>query len=169
MGLYTPFVQEQGPTRHRPMAHPVVFRYISYFTKLAEHAVHRLRRCPGWDMFVLVCSVRGQSVTPLMGGDKTMARLTLCKHQKVFLLLFWGDRSVCGSIGLCAFEKVDLKRYDSCGQKLQSLKVAKFPIHPVTKLPGYQVIKLPSYQVTKLPSYHVTKLPSYQVTKLPSY
>ena len=29
---------EQGPTRHRPMAHPVMFRYISYSTTLAEHA-----------------------------------------------------------------------------------------------------------------------------------
>ena len=48
-------IVKQGPTRHRPMAHPVVFRYVSYSTTLAEHAVHRLR--PGWDMFVLVCSV----------------------------------------------------------------------------------------------------------------
>ena len=38
-------LKEQGPTRHRPMAHPVVFRYLSYSTTLAEHAVHRLRRC----------------------------------------------------------------------------------------------------------------------------
>ena len=36
---------KQGPTRHRPMAHPVVFRYLSYSTTLSEHAVHRLRRC----------------------------------------------------------------------------------------------------------------------------
>ena len=46
---------KQGPTRHRPMAHPVVFRYLSYSTTFAEHAVHRLR-----DMFVLVCSMKGQ-------------------------------------------------------------------------------------------------------------
>ena len=32
-------ILEQGPTRQRPMAHLVVFRYISYFTTLAEHAV----------------------------------------------------------------------------------------------------------------------------------
>ena len=36
---------KQGPTRHRPMAHPVVFRYLSYSTTLAEHEVHRLRLC----------------------------------------------------------------------------------------------------------------------------
>ena len=32
------FFVKQGPTRHRPMAHPVVFRYLSYSTTLAEHA-----------------------------------------------------------------------------------------------------------------------------------
>ena len=32
---------------------------------------------PGWDMFVLVCSVRWWWVTPLQGGVKTMAWLTL--------------------------------------------------------------------------------------------
>ena len=26
------------------MAHPVVFRYLSYYTTLAEHAIHRLRQ-----------------------------------------------------------------------------------------------------------------------------
>ena len=30
--------RKQGPTWHRPMAHPVVFKYLSYSTKLAEHA-----------------------------------------------------------------------------------------------------------------------------------
>ena len=39
---------KQGPTRHRPMAHPMVFRYLSYSTTLKEHAVHRLRRCPAF-------------------------------------------------------------------------------------------------------------------------
>ena len=39
---------KQVPTRHRPMTHPVVFRYISYSTTLAEHVVHRLRRCPAF-------------------------------------------------------------------------------------------------------------------------
>ena len=39
---------KQGPTRHRPMAHPVVFRYLSYSTTFAEHAVHRLRQCPAF-------------------------------------------------------------------------------------------------------------------------
>ena len=33
---------KQGPTRHRPMAHPVVFRYLSYSTTLALHAIHPL-------------------------------------------------------------------------------------------------------------------------------
>ena len=42
-----------GPTLHRPMAHPVVFRYLSYSTMFAEHDNHQ----PGWDMFVLVCSL----------------------------------------------------------------------------------------------------------------
>ena len=40
--------KEQGPTRHRPMAQPVVLRYLSYSTTLAEHAVHRLQRCPAF-------------------------------------------------------------------------------------------------------------------------
>ena len=40
--------KKQGPTLHRPMAHPVVLRYLSYSTTLADHAVHRLRRAvPG--------------------------------------------------------------------------------------------------------------------------
>ena len=39
---------KQGLTRHRPMAHPVMFRYLSDSTTLAEHAVHRLRRCPAF-------------------------------------------------------------------------------------------------------------------------
>ena len=42
------FVKTQGPTRHRPTAHPIVFRCISYFTTLTEHAVHRLRQCPAF-------------------------------------------------------------------------------------------------------------------------
>ena len=51
-------MKEQGPTQHRPMAQPVVFIYLSYSTTFTENAVHCLRR---W--FVLVCSVRGQSVS----------------------------------------------------------------------------------------------------------
>ena len=43
-----PFIIEQGPTRHRPMAHPVVFIYLSYSTSLAEHAIHRLGWCPAF-------------------------------------------------------------------------------------------------------------------------
>ena len=48
LGGEGPVNKKQGPTRHRPMAHPVVFRYLSYFTTLAEHAVHCLRRCPAF-------------------------------------------------------------------------------------------------------------------------
>ena len=34
-------------TQYRPMAHPVVFRYLSYSTTFAEYAlVHCLWRCP---------------------------------------------------------------------------------------------------------------------------
>ena len=40
---------EQGPSRQRPMAHPVVFKYLSYSPTLAEHAVHRLWRCLSFD------------------------------------------------------------------------------------------------------------------------
>ena len=53
--------EKQWVTRHRPMAHPVVFRYLSYSTRLAEHALHRLVVLglpPVWDMFVLSCSVK---------------------------------------------------------------------------------------------------------------
>ena len=42
---YGEYWTKQGPTQHRPMAHPVVLRYLSYSTTLAEHAVHHLRRC----------------------------------------------------------------------------------------------------------------------------
>ena len=38
-------IKKQGPTRHRPIAHPVVLRYCSYSTTLAEHTVHGLQRC----------------------------------------------------------------------------------------------------------------------------
>ena len=42
------FVWKQGPTRHRPMAHPVVFKYLTHSTTNAEHVVHRLSRCPAF-------------------------------------------------------------------------------------------------------------------------
>ena len=62
--IYEP---KQGPTQHRLMSHPVVLRYISYSTMLAEHAVHRLQQCPafGWAGTCLFLSVQldGQSVT----------------------------------------------------------------------------------------------------------
>ena len=45
----------KGPTWHRPMAHPVVFRYLFYSTSFAEHAVHPVRRCrAGTCLFSLV-------------------------------------------------------------------------------------------------------------------
>ena len=70
-------VKKQGPIRHRPMAHPVMFRYLSYSTTLPEHAVHRLRRCPAFSRagtcLFLSVQLDDQSVTPLMGGHKTMA------------------------------------------------------------------------------------------------
>ena len=60
-------ILKQGPTRHRPMAHPVVFRYLSYSTTLAEHAVHRLRRCPAFGQagtcFFLSVQWNNQSVS----------------------------------------------------------------------------------------------------------
>ena len=60
------------------MAHPVVFRYISYSTTLAEHDVHRLRRCPafGRAKTCLFLSVLVMSITQQQGGHMTMARLT---------------------------------------------------------------------------------------------
>ena len=58
---------KQGPTGHRPMAHPVVFRYLSYFTTFAEHAIHRLRRClafgRAWTCLFLSVQLDGQSVS----------------------------------------------------------------------------------------------------------
>ena len=66
---------KQGPTRHTPMAHPVGLRYISYFTTLAEHAVHRLLR-PCWDGFVLACSVRWSVSHPPTGWPHDHGRLT---------------------------------------------------------------------------------------------
>ncbi len=42
-------LHKKGPTGNRPMAHPIVFRYLSYSTTLAEHAVHRLQRCLAFD------------------------------------------------------------------------------------------------------------------------
>ena len=63
--------EEQGTTLHRPMAHPVVFRYLSYSTTLAEHAVHRLRRCPafgraGTCLFLSVQLQVSQSINHLL-------------------------------------------------------------------------------------------------------
>ena len=43
---------KQGPTRYRPMAHPVVLKYLSYSTTLAEHAAHRLRSSPTFIAYV---------------------------------------------------------------------------------------------------------------------
>ena len=40
--------RKQRSTRHRPMAHLIVFRYLSYSTTLAKHAVQCLRRCPAF-------------------------------------------------------------------------------------------------------------------------
>ena len=40
--------RKQGPTQHRPMADPVVLRYLSYSTMLAKHAVHRPWQCPAF-------------------------------------------------------------------------------------------------------------------------
>ena len=42
------FEEKQGLTRHRPIAHPVVFRYPSYSPMFGEHAIHCLRRCPAF-------------------------------------------------------------------------------------------------------------------------
>ena len=39
---------KKGPTRHRHMAHPIGFRYLSYSTTLGEHAIHCLRECPAF-------------------------------------------------------------------------------------------------------------------------
>ena len=44
--FYLQNVNKKGPTRHRPMALPVVFRYLSYSTIFAEHAIHSLRWWP---------------------------------------------------------------------------------------------------------------------------
>ena len=48
-----PWLKKQGPTRHRPLAHPVVLDifptrqwYISYSNMFAQHSIHRLRQCP---------------------------------------------------------------------------------------------------------------------------
>ena len=38
--------KKQGPTWHRPMDHPLVLRYLSYSTTLAEHVIHLQRQCP---------------------------------------------------------------------------------------------------------------------------
>ena len=72
------YVHKQGPaTRHRPMAHTVVFTYLSYSTTFAEHAGHRLWRCPafgraGTCLFLSV-QLDGLSVTLQQGGHMTMA------------------------------------------------------------------------------------------------
>ena len=96
----TRFGRKQGLTRHRPIAHPVVFRYLSYSTTFAEYGpVHRLRRCPafgragtclftmfteyghvhrlrlGWDMFVHpVCRIWTRS-SPAAGLGHVCSRL----------------------------------------------------------------------------------------------
>ena len=43
-GQTSHYFQKQGPTRHRPMAHPALLRYLSYSTTLTEHDVHMIWR-----------------------------------------------------------------------------------------------------------------------------
>ena len=55
------------------MAHPLVFRYISYYTTLAEHAIHRVRRCPAFNqagtyLFLSVQLDTCQSVSDVLNG-----------------------------------------------------------------------------------------------------
>ena len=52
------------------MAHPIMFRYLSYSTTLAKHAVHRLRQCPafgraGTCLFLSV-QLDGESVSDIL-------------------------------------------------------------------------------------------------------
>ena len=70
-------IVKQGPTRHRPMAHPVVFRYVC------------LR--PGWDMFVLVCSVR-YLVSDIPNGWPHDHKPALTLGILVSLLGFWASK-----------------------------------------------------------------------------
>ena len=117
---------KQGPTRHRPMAHAVVFQYLSYSTRLAEHAVHRLRRCPGWDMFVLVCSVRW-SVSHLPTGwphdhGPTNVR---AMEKNGFNLLYFHRIGPLGRFGLIVAMSVrpSVRPYLSCPLPMQFLCV----------------------------------------------
>ena len=61
-----------GPTRHRPMANPIVFRYLSYSTTFAENAVHCLRRCPAfgqaWTCLFSSVQLDGESASDLPTG-----------------------------------------------------------------------------------------------------
>ena len=105
------FYKKQGRTRHRPMAHPVVLRYLSYSTTLEKHAVHRLRRCPafgrvGTCLFLSVNLNMSESVTLQQGGHKTMGWYVACLVANVFKFLWrvlfgggWADTKT----GLCLF------------------------------------------------------------------
>ena len=55
--------------------HPVVLRYLSYSTMLADRGRHVFSWQTIADMFVLVSSVR-VSLTPPQGGVMTLPRLT---------------------------------------------------------------------------------------------
>ena len=54
------------------MAHPVMFRHISYTTTLAEHAVHRLRQSPAFGRAgtCLFLSVQLDDQSPTNGWRK---------------------------------------------------------------------------------------------------
>ena len=62
---------------HRPMAHPMVFRYLSYFTTFAERVVNRQRQCPAFDMFVLVCSVKW------LASESPSNRVQCCNNTRI--------------------------------------------------------------------------------------
>ena len=74
------------------MANPVVFRYLSYSTTLAEYGFHWFIAVPGlrpaWDMFVLVCSVNLLLSDPPTGWPHDHGPTNVGAMVKITLVTF---------------------------------------------------------------------------------
>ena len=67
MACFTSYFNKQGPTRHRPMAHSVVSRYLENYCSMIFRT---------WQICVFLSVNLKRSAMALKGGAKTMARLT---------------------------------------------------------------------------------------------
>ena len=100
---YNPHFRKEGPTQHRPMAHPVVF-YIFNRPGVAGAVLHTAsfllhnpcRKChssptvvpglwPGWDRFVLVCSMKWLASDLRTGWPHVHGPTNVKAMEKIYL------------------------------------------------------------------------------------